>query len=83
MDRRPSLPDPVRQLAALVWLTGTHLSSTQPRQNNASQESVQASLTFEAVRDAPETSEALSELRNSKNRWVRECAQLGVRPSDE
>jgi hypothetical protein len=75
--------NPVEQLAALVWLTGMHLSSSEPRYSNVNQESVADALTFEAVRDAPETSEALSELRNSKNRWAREYARLGLRPRDE
>jgi hypothetical protein len=66
--------DPAAQLAALVWLTGTHLSSKAPRAANVNQESVAHSELFEAVRGAAETRKALHDLAESENPWVREYA---------
>ncbi len=69
---------PVRQLETLVWLTGTHLPSTQERSEHANQESVEDSTVFEAVRDAQETSKALRSLKDSKVEWVSEYATLAL-----
>jgi hypothetical protein len=71
--------NPVEQLATLVWLSGTHLSSKEPRREDASEESVDDSKRFEAVRDAVETKKALRELSESENSWVQEYAKLTLR----
>jgi hypothetical protein len=77
--RSLSSENPVEQLATLVWLSGTHLASTEGRQENVNQESVEDSKLFEVVRDAAETKKALRELTNSKNSWVQEYAKLTLR----
>jgi hypothetical protein len=66
----------VEQLATLVWLTGRHLPSSDKREKNINQESVEDSKSFEEVRDAAETKKAIAELANSKNVWVKEYANL-------
>jgi len=68
----------VDQLAALVWLTGSHLSTTEERKSDHSQEAVDDSKIFEAVRDDPRTKSVFSELKTHKNKWIREYAALGV-----
>lgn len=67
---------PVEQLATLVWLSGMHLTSAEKREENVNQESGEDSKLIEAVRDAAETREALLELANSRNSWVKEYATL-------
>lgn len=74
--RSLSSADPVEQLATLVWLSGTHLPSGEPRRENVDQESVEEARLFEAVRDAPPTRNALRKFMGSKNPWVREYAAL-------
>jgi|WetSurMetagenome_2_1015567.scaffolds.fasta_scaffold64777_1 hypothetical protein len=74
---------PVEQLATLVWLSGVHLSSGDARHENTSQESIEDSRLFEAVRDAVETGKALRKLTNSKNPWVQEYARLALQPISE
>jgi hypothetical protein len=71
---------PVEQLASLVWLTGVHLSSKEPRLETHNQESLEDSLLFEEVGASPNTVRALAGLRKSKNQWVRQYGQLGVVP---
>jgi len=74
---------PAEQLAALVWLSGYHLSSKEPRYKNVNQESVSDSRRFEAVRDSLQTRKAVARLTHSKNRWVREYALLALHPPEE
>jgi hypothetical protein len=64
------------QLATLIWLSGAHLPTVEPRSENVSQESVAESKVFETVRDAKETKELLRELLTSTNPWVQEYARL-------
>jgi hypothetical protein len=68
----------VERLAALVWLTGSHLSSTEERKSDHNQESIEDSKIFEAVRDDPRTQSILNALRSHKNKWIQEYARLGV-----
>jgi hypothetical protein len=68
----------VERLAALVWLTGGHLSSAEERKTDHNQESVEDSRTFEAVRDDPRTKSILNDLTRHKCKWIREYATLGV-----
>lgn len=68
--------NPVEVLATLVWLSGTHLSSTEARYENVNQESVEDSTLFERVRDSPETKNALEALAESKNIWIKEYSKL-------
>jgi hypothetical protein len=72
----------VNQLSALVWLTGSHLSSNAERQENCNQESGEDSRHFEAVRDDARTARILKELTRNKNRWVQEYAAMGVLKED-
>jgi hypothetical protein len=68
----------VEQLAALVWLTGSHLSSAEERKSDHNQESVEDAKTFEAVRDDSRTKSILGSLKKHKNKWIQEYATLGV-----
>jgi hypothetical protein len=70
--------DAVEQLATLVWLTGNHLSSKAPRHENESQESIGHSEVFEAVLEAEATRNALLQLTDSRNAWVREYANKAL-----
>ena len=81
--RSLSSENPVEQLATLVWLSGTHLSSTDARRENVNQESVEDSKLFEAVRDAAETKKALRELTKASNSWVQEYAKLTLQLDNE
>jgi hypothetical protein len=76
-------PMPTEQLAALVWLTGAHLSSTEPRHANVNQQSLEDSKRFEAVATSPKTLELLKKLQSSSNPWVREYAILGLCPTKD
>lgn len=80
--RRLGASNRSEQLAALVWLTGTHLPSGKERRPNVSQESVESSLVFESVRDAAETNAILEGLKSSNDPWIREYANLEL-PSDK
>ena len=71
-------PSFVEQLAALVWLTGSHLPSSEERKSDHNQETIDDSRTFEAVRDDPRTKSILRGLTNHKNKWIQEYATLGV-----
>jgi hypothetical protein len=71
------------QLATLVWLSGMHLPSTEARQKNVNQESVEDSKLFEAVRDAVETKKILQELTSSTNSWVQEYAKFTLQMNSE
>lgn len=66
------------QLATLVWLSGSHLNSSEKRYENVNQESLADSKLFEAVRDSEATSVALAKLLNSKVTWIRDYARLTV-----
>jgi hypothetical protein len=68
----------VEQLSALVWLTGSHLSSAEERKSDHNQESLDDSRLFEVVRDDPRTKSILSRLKKHKNKWIQEYARLGV-----
>jgi hypothetical protein len=68
----------VTQLSALVWLTGTHLSSNEERKPDVTQESVADSRMFESVRDDPRTAVILNGLKSDKNHWVQDYAKLGI-----
>jgi hypothetical protein len=68
----------VNRLSAMVWLTGTHLSSSEERKADHNQESVADSRLFESVRDDPRTHSIMNRLSNDKNPWVRDYALLGI-----
>jgi hypothetical protein len=72
----------VQQLSALVWLTGTHLSSSEERKADQNQESVKDSRSFESVRDDPRTTSVMNRLRKDKNPWVQDYARLGIVKED-
>jgi hypothetical protein len=67
-------------LEALVWLSGSHLPSNQPRERGVSRESVEDAKRFEEVRDAAGTKKRLEELRKSDNPWIRQAAELASTP---
>ena len=66
------------QLATLVWLSGTHLKSSEKRYENVDQESVEDSTLFESVRNSDTTRKTLNELQNSEVKWVQEYAKLVI-----
>lgn len=70
--------DAVEQLCTLVWLTGYHLQSDEPRHEDHNQESVEDSQLYEQVRDSEETGVALHGLTKSHNPWIREYAELAA-----
>lgn len=74
---------PVEQLATLVWLSGTHLRSTDARPPNNNQEGIEDSKLFESVRDAATTKKALRQLTDSKNSWVQEYARFTLQLTDK
>ncbi len=73
----------VEQLAALVWLSGRHLRSTDRRNENTFEESIEDSRLFESVRDADEMASLLNKLTMSENSWVRDAARLALQTVDE
>jgi hypothetical protein len=68
----------IEQLAALVWLTGSHLSSAEERKSDHNQESVEDAKTFEAVRNDPRTKSILGSLKRHQNKWIQEYTTLGI-----
>jgi len=70
--------NPYEVLETLVWLSGLHLTSDSLRVPHVSQESVEDSMLFEAVRDSPEVKQKLLELRDSPNIWIRQAAELAI-----
>jgi len=71
-------PVPIEQLATLVWLSGLHLASAEPRDKNVNQESVKDSALFEAVRDSPRTKEIIRRLTGSEQPWVKKYAKFAL-----
>jgi len=72
----------VEQLSALVWLTGSHLSSLDKRMADHNQESVEDAKRFESVRDDPRTAQIMNRLRGDRNKWVQQYAGLGILKND-
>ncbi|MFN0206624.1 MAG: hypothetical protein ACKVS6_09990 [Planctomycetota bacterium] len=66
----------IERLDALVWLTGSHKPSSEPRYENVTKEPLEDALMFESVRDDPRTRAIIAKLRTDTNPWVRECAEL-------
>ena len=82
-QRAISAPGPIAPIlkltfspATLVWLSGMHVPSAETRPPDVNRESVEASKTFEIVRDSPQTKSLLRILKKSKNRWIQEYAIL-------
>jgi hypothetical protein len=74
-----SAGNPTDQLATLVWLTGTHLSSQTARDSDVERESIADSELVEEVRSSAETERALRELVDSMEPWVQEYAELALK----
>jgi hypothetical protein len=66
-------------LSALVWLTGDHLSSEEPRHAGVNQEGVAESRLFEMVRTSDRTRIALETLSQSDDSWISAYAKLALR----
>ncbi|MGJ8638612.1 MAG: hypothetical protein ACSHYA_04395 [Opitutaceae bacterium] len=66
------------KLSSLVWLTGSHLPSSEERKENHNQQSIDDSKLFESVRDDPRTKTILAELQKHENPWIGEYASLGL-----
>jgi hypothetical protein len=67
-----------QQLATLVWLSGTHLKSTEQRYQNVNQESIEDSSLFESLQNNDTVRKTLTELQNSEVKWVNEYAKLAI-----
>ncbi len=65
---------PIDQLETLVWLTGDHLPSVEPRLDGHSQESIENARCLEAVRRSARTKAALAKLVGSPHPWIQEYA---------
>ncbi|MCP5523635.1 MAG: hypothetical protein H7A46_19015 [Verrucomicrobiales bacterium] len=76
-------PDVAHRLSALVWLTGFHRPSSEPRGAHSSQEPLAQSKRFESVRDDPRTAAILRRLKRDENLWVRDYASLGLLRGDD
>lgn len=70
--------NPAETLATLVWLSGAHLSSAEPRRKGLAEETVDESAVLESVRDSAECGAALRKLAVGKNPWVREYAEFAI-----
>ena len=81
IDRLNS-PNIVVQLETLVWLSGMHLPSSEPRRKNVNQERAEDSERYEAVRHDSQTSQALQTLTRSPNPWVADYAKLSLQISN-
>jgi hypothetical protein len=66
--------NPVEQVAALVWLSGRHLPSTERRVEGVSQEPLHQAQAYEAVRDSKVLREILIELKGSPIQLVKDYA---------
>lgn len=64
--------DPVRQLAAIMWLSSHHLNSKGWRKQGFARESVESSRSYEELRADPAVTERLKELSKSTCAWVKE-----------
>lgn len=71
--------DAAECLEALTWLAGLHLSSSEEREPNVSNESVEDSRRWEAALAHAPTRALLQELAKSPQRWIREGAELALR----
>lgn len=68
--------DSVQQLECMVWLSGVHLTSRDPREKGVSREPVSESQVYESLRGSGSIKRRLRELAHSGNRWVAEYAAL-------
>jgi hypothetical protein len=75
----PQLP---LRLAALTYLSGTHMNPDRPRTDVAS-ESVEDAKLARAFRMAESTKRRIEDYRRSDNSWLKEAADLAATPADE
>jgi hypothetical protein len=66
----------VEQMAALVWLSGSHLKSSEPRQENKNQEAMEDSVLYEEVFNSERTKTAIQKLTKHDSEWIKEYAEL-------
>jgi hypothetical protein len=64
----------VERLAILVWLTGTHSPSSEPRAEGRAQEPVEAAKRYERIRSDSRLPAIIKEFSESHNTWVKEYA---------
>ena len=70
------------RLAALTYLSGTHMNPDRRRTDVAS-ESVEDAKVARAFRDADSTKKRIADYRQSEYGWLKEAADLAARPADE
>ena len=81
--------DPVDVLRALVWIGGEHCypgddDSTSPNTDpGTSIHKTIRSKPVNEVRAMPGVKRRLKELVRSKNKWIREAAELAIKPADD
>jgi len=71
--------DPIDVLETLLWLSGHHLTSSEPRRANINQESIEHSKLFELVHGRADVRDRLEMLKHSENPWIRDYAELSLR----
>jgi hypothetical protein len=60
----------LEQLKALVWLTGSHLESSAPREDGIKGESATALNTYKELLNSRKMMDILSKLKKSKIQWI-------------
>jgi hypothetical protein len=75
----PQLP---LRLAALTYLSGTHMNPDRPR-TDVSSESVEDAKLARVFRMAESTKKRIEDYRRSDNSWLKEAADLAATPADE
>lgn len=70
------------RLAALTYLSGTHMNPDRPR-TDVSSERVEDAKLARAFRAVDSTKKCITDYRKSDNAWLKEAAELAATPPDE
>jgi hypothetical protein len=71
--------EPARVLEALTWLGGEHRTNLTSALDNIGVENVDSAKTVVEVRNRPNVRNAIDELCQSENQWIKEAAQTAQR----
>jgi hypothetical protein len=69
----------LKQLHALVWLSGVHEPLTARRHANVAHEPLESVQLHAACISDPRVHSAVDQLRTSRSRWVREYAEMAIK----
>jgi hypothetical protein len=72
--------DPLKVLRTLVWLGGTYSVPGVHKTEDVAAEVLQQASLVKLVRERDDVTARLKELANSKDRWLREAAELALNP---